>query len=68
MHVVLEEVNNDNVDPEKKCRLDGDVCHRYMLQTQTCHSMEMKNLDLTNKKSGFGGKNRDHGQIGYKKK
>ena len=35
---------------------------------QTCHSMEMKNLDLTNKKSGFGGKNRDHGQIGYKKK
>ena len=36
--------------------------------TQTCHSMEMKNLDLTNKKSGFGGKNRDHGQIGYKKK
>ena len=37
-------------------------------QIQTCHSMEMKNLDLTNKKSGFGGKNRDHGQIGYKKK
>ena len=36
--------------------------------SQTCHSMEMKNLDLTNKKSGFGGKNRDHGQIGYKKK
>ena len=35
---------------------------------QTCHSMEMKNLDLTNKKSGFGEKNRDHGQIGYKKK
>ena len=35
---------------------------------QTCHSIEMKNLDLTNKKSGSGGKNRDHGPIGYKKK
>ena len=28
---------------------------------QTCHSIEMKNLDVTNKKSGSGGKNRDHG-------
>ena len=36
--------------------------------TQTCHSIDMKNLDLTNKKSGSGGKNRDHGAIGYKKK
>ena len=35
---------------------------------QTCHSIELKNLDLTNKKSGSGGKNRDHGPIGYKKK
>ena len=35
---------------------------------QTCHSIEMKNLDLTNKKLGSGGKNRDHGPIGYKKK
>ena len=35
---------------------------------QTCNSIEMKNLDLTNKKSGSGGKNRDHGPIGYKKK
>ena len=35
---------------------------------ETCHSIEMKNLDLTNKKSGSGGKNRDHGPIGYKKK
>ena len=36
--------------------------------TQTCHSIEMKNLDLTNKKSGSGGKKQDHGPIGYKKK
>ena len=35
---------------------------------QTCHSIELKNLDLTDKKSGSGGKNRDHGPIGYKKK
>ena len=35
---------------------------------QTCHSIEMKNLDLTDKKSGSGEKNRDHGPIGYKKK
>ena len=35
---------------------------------QTCHSIEMKNLDLTNKKSGSGEKNRDNGPIGYKKK
>ena len=41
---------------------------RELTRMQTCHSMEMKNLDLTNKKSGFGEKNRDHGQIGYKKK
>ena len=33
--------------------------------SQTCHSIEMKNLDLINKKSGFRGKNRDHGRIGY---
>ena len=38
------------------------------VEMQTCHSIEMKNLDLTNKKSGSGGKNRDHGPIGYKKK
>ena len=31
---------------------------------QTCHSIEMKNLDLTNKKLGSGGKIRDHGPIG----
>ena len=37
-------------------------------QMQTCHSIELKNLDLTNKKLGSGGKNRDHGPIGYKKK
>ena len=36
-------------------------------QHQTCHSIELKNLDLTDKKSGSGGKNRDHGPIGYKK-
>ena len=36
--------------------------------SQTCHSIEMKNLDLTNKNSGSGAKNRDHGPIGYKKK
>ena len=35
---------------------------------QTCHSIEVKNLDLTDKKSGSGGKNRDHGPIGYKNK
>ena len=35
---------------------------------QTCDSIEMKNLDLTNKKLGSGGVNRDHGPIGYKKK
>ena len=39
-----------------------------MVDAQTCHSIEMKNLDLTNKKSGSGGKNRDHGPIGHKKK
>ena len=35
---------------------------------QTCHSIKMKNLDLTNKKSGSRGKNRDHGRIGYTKR
>ena len=35
---------------------------------QTCHSVEMKNLDLTNKKLGSRGKNRDHGRIGYTNK
>ena len=45
---------------------DEDVTSR--IGKQTCHSIELKNLDLTNKKSGSGGKNRDHGPIGYKKK
>ena len=36
--------------------------------TQTCHSIEMKNLDMFNKKSGSRGKNRDHGRIGYTKR
>ena len=49
----------------------------YDKGTQTCHSNEMKNQDLTNqkksgfippKKSGSGRKNQDHGRIGYKKK
>ena len=35
------------------------------LGIQTCHSIEMKNLVLTNKKSGSRRKNRDHGRIGY---
>ena len=48
-------------------RRKGPVDYRRW-QVQTCHSIEMKNLDLTNKKSGSGGKNRDHGPIGYKKK
>ena len=42
----------------------NDWFNVYPDQMQTCHSIEMKNLDLTNKKSGSGGKNRDHGPIG----
>ena len=38
---------------------------QVMIHTQTCHLIEMKNLDLTNKKSGSRGKYRDHGRIGY---
>ena len=48
--------------------LGGPCTPAILNKHQTCHSIEMKNLDLTNKKSGSGGKNRDHGPIGYKKK
>ena len=47
---------------------DHSTCERCRSNMQTCHSIDMKNLDLTNKKSGSGGKNRDHGPVGYKKK
>ena len=39
----------------------------FIVISQTCHSIELKNLDLTNKKSGSGEKNRDHGPIGKKR-
>ena len=50
------------------CQILREKNQYIYIYTQTCHSIELKNLDLTKKKSGSGGKNRDHGPIGYKKK
>ena len=57
LHVFLK-FNSGLIKKPLKCRIP--VEHR-----QTCHSIEMRNLYLTNKKSGSRGKNRDHGRIGY---
>ena len=46
------------------CTLTFTATRNSPPYTQTWHSIEMKNLDLTNKKSGSRGKNQDHGRIG----